>query len=411
MSKSRWWIVGVVVAVVAATAVWRLAPGDDNADAGLAATLTDVSVDSRDATNRYIYPVWATDGRTPLKLAYEDGQLQLTDPLAARERPPRLDVVLPGSKSMEPDAVAILPGSAQGPWIAVGSPSREIDPEDVTTTERPLVWTGSGLDPSDLPARADDPLELPADLRSNEGDGAYATIDAAVARLAGHEVAVVKTRQLSKDKKLDYGTFSVCRLDETCRWKAAAVPDNTAVDEVGSTGTGLVAVTTGYMDHGAIWFTDDPQLPWMRVGTAPGGTSLTSMQDGVGEVTLVWTARNGDVTVQTVRGSKLRTVVQRTHVQGKEPYHPAVAKVGGHWFLGGARQGPAGMRLPYENDSPTLWELRDKAWVPLDDDLLRNQPAQHIEVLFAGPKGTLRAFSSAAADGIVMGWQFGRTPS
>src|SRR5690242_4282551 len=119
VSKSRWWIVGVVVAVVAATAVWRLAPDDDNADAGLAATLTDVSVDSRDATNRYIYPVWATDGRTPLKLAYEDGQLQLTDPLAARERPPRLDVVLPGSKSMEPDAVAILPGSAQGPWIAV----------------------------------------------------------------------------------------------------------------------------------------------------------------------------------------------------------------------------------------------------------------------------------------------------
>ena len=125
--------------------------------------------------------------------------------------------------------------------------------------------------------------------------------------------------------------------------------------------------------HGML--TDDPQLPWMRVGTAPGGTSLTSMQDGVGEVTLVWTARNGDVTVQTVRDSKLRTVVQRTHVQGKEPYHPAVAKVGGHWFLGGARQGPAGMRLPYENDSPTLWELRDKAWVPLDDDLLRNQPA------------------------------------
>jgi hypothetical protein len=415
VSKVRWSIVVVAVALVLAVVAWRVT-NDDNGNGGNdgdemapTATLTDIEVDSSEA---YAFPVWGTDGRTPVKLGDVEGQLRLVDPLAARERiaEPRLDVVMPGGAKAHPAAGATLPGSEGGPWVAVATTPKDVDTKDLATTERPLVWTGPKVTSTEDPVRAADPVRLPVDLRSNEVDGATATIDAAVTRLGAKDVAVVAARQRDRTGKLDLASLSVCQLDN-CRWRPGAVPQNTAVDAVGSTGSGLVAVTGILSKRAAVWYADDADLTWKRIGSAPRGTTLQTVQDGAGTASLVWMDRDAnEIAVQTVRDGKLRNTVPRTEVDGKVSFIPTALEVGGRWYLGGGRPSIAKVSLPYRAGEPVLWELRDKTWVPLDDALLRNQPDQQIEVLFTDPDGDLRAFSSSAVQRIFMTWRFTRGP-
>ena len=406
MSKTWWSVVGVVALVLLGIGAWRLT-GDDE-EPGLRAALTDMGTETSEL---YVYPEWTTDGRTPVVLARLDGRLRVLDRVAERERitEPRLDVVLKGGDDARPEAVATMPGSPTGPWVAVARTPKQVAMDDKTTTERPLVWTGS--DPSGDPRATAEPTRLPVDLRSNGIDGASPLTDAAVARLGSTDVALVGITQADRNRTIDLASLSTCELDD-CRWRPGAVPENTPVHAVGSTRDGFIALTqerslSGKPQRSRIWYADSAELAWEQIGTAPKDGQLALLQDGPGTATLVWRAGE-DVLIQTVTKGRLRTAVPRRPFDWDTTRVETVLNTGKRWYLAGGRSGRANVALRYDAAEPVLWELRDGAWAGLDDPLLTNQPDQRIELLFTDPQKDLRAISASAVQRVYMTWRFTR---
>jgi hypothetical protein len=187
VSKTRWSMVGVLVAAALIFIVWSMTDGRGSKP--LSAALIAMHPDSSDA---YIYPVWTTDGRTPLKLANVGGEMTLLDPVDDYIADPPVGVTLPGATGARPQAVAALPGQADGPWVAVARRHKD-DNDDPQATDRPLVWHGHQRT-SGGPSPAAGAVELPVDLFTKESEGADTTIDVAVARLGDLDVRIRDVR-------------------------------------------------------------------------------------------------------------------------------------------------------------------------------------------------------------------------
>jgi hypothetical protein len=338
VSKARWSIVGVLVAAALVFIVWSMTDGRGSKP--LSAALIAMHPDSSDA---YIYPVCTTDGRTPLKLANVGGEMTLLDPVDDYIADPPVGVTLPGATGARPQAVAALPGQADGPWVAVARRHKD-DNDDPQATDRPLVWHGHQRT-SGGPSPAAGAVELPVDLFTKESEGADTTIDVAVARLGDLDVAAVAIHQNEKIEDPDVSGFAVCRLDD-CRWRPGAVPQNTAPQAVGSTGAGIVALTTSRPSKADIWYADDADLTWRQIGSAPSGATLQFIQDGAGVATLVWKSEGGKIAVQTVRDGKLRTAVPFAELEGEMARVHTALEVDGRWYLGGSRASTARLELP-----------------------------------------------------------------
>jgi hypothetical protein len=406
--KKRWWVgLGVIAvgAVVAGLVVW-LQPGTEQgrlaaSDEGrLSATLTDIQ---HEDTDTYVYPSWWTDGDTAVRLTAVDDNLVVNEPLARLEPTGDADLnaKMPVTQGTDTATVAALPGAAGAPWVAIAFESIDVEISDVTTTQRPLAWTGTERTSPDTTPQSS---SIPVDLRSNESNGAVMVADAAVATIGDSVLAVATTKQL------DSGSLHICDVSD-CQWSPRELPPGFSIDSIGSTGDGFIAVTD---EDEALWYADDAELTWKKIGTAPSGMQLESLQDGAGAATVVWIERQDDavsIQVGTVSDGQLNLEVDRTPVDGRIGRVTTVTKVEGRWYLGGSRPSSANLALPYDASEGTVWIQDGESWSPLDDELLANQPAQQVEALFVDADGALRAVSSSAVERDTMIWHLARPDS
>jgi hypothetical protein len=405
--RKRWWIGGAAVVVAAAlvgVAVWPHTGSQQ--EPPLEARLTDMQYET---TDTYEYAQWWTDGSTTVRLTANGDDLVVNEPVARVEGtadPSNDDLiaVLPAAPAIDPAAIAALPGDDGAPWVAIALDETD---DDALTAPPPLAWVANGRG-DDEPAPA--PIPLPVDLLGHTSSETSTAADAAVVRIGDTVLAVAATSQA------DAASLHACTVD-ACAWTPRELPGGAAIELLGSTGDGVVAITA---DRG-VWYADDVDLSWERVGAGPAGMEPQVVQDGEGTATVVWLDRadqdagsedaeadTDDVAIQTISAGRLDDAVKRTPVDGGVGGILTATEVDDRWHLGGSRASAANISLPYPAEEPSVWTFGDDSWHALEDELLRNQPDQRVEALWVDVGGDLRALTTSPVQRITMVWRLGR---
>lgn len=360
----------------------------------------------------YRFQQWWSDGDSVLSLfPTADGLGVARDRARMLEAPP-WHFTQPDR--VRPQSVAALPGSLNGPWVAIGdTASASGSGQD----QPPSLRSWSGQWSSDVAPGEDwtpQPTEsmLPAAPARVSSSDSILSASVAVAKLGGTPAAVAFYRQGREGTETPRTQgLAMCPDARDCVWDdELATPEGEPPLEIASTGTGFVLVTDG--PTARVWFSDDTHLRWREIGAAPGGAQLEAAVDGADGVLLLWRRsppaaervdpETGDavsaspsdpgpdhLTVQRVSSSgSIDDVVAALPLPADTGRLTCVAHLGDEWLVGGAITGTSDWEdMPYSPAQALLLRAGDEAWEDVTPEVLRHQPDETVQALYRGVDG------------------------
>lgn len=289
---------------------------------------------------------WWADGRSTLLLAPTDSGFAL---LPQREVPGgRWEAYVDTTSRVRRVDLAALPGSEDGPWVALGASS----PHTVDHTLR--SWSG------DWAGQSDPDAELPAPTASKvpaapdpviSGETALHSF-VAVATIDGHDLGVTAWHQESTSgvKNTTRG-LAVCPDASACRWGDELEAPGIPVD-LASTGTGFVLVVDGMVAR-AVDTPEGALLLWRTDG-----------DDGPDELSIQRVSTDGTVEDEV---EALPLPVDTYGIT-------SAARVDDRWVVGaGASDGHAWANPGYSPGRARLLRAGDEVWEDVTPEAMRHR--------------------------------------
>ena len=413
-------MVALLALVLGGVGGWLLTRSDDDGSASGDGSSFDVvlrDVETREDL-RYRFPAWWGDGQASLTLTPTRSGMLLRDPLAERRTDPEPTAFARiEDASVEPAAVAALPGGGGIPWLAVGFPDDLPSAEraDSAPVVRATTWTGA-----EEAERGDEPRDpgagttLPLRTTAYQYGGGGPQFGAALARIDGRVRAYVTADQRTRtyrsgrrERRQLFAGDATCPDVRRCRWRVVPRPDGQPSYGLGSTGSGFVLVTRGSDDRLVVRYADDAALTWREVGRLPAGSTLQTTQSGDGRVLLVTLSRAGgarSVAVTAVdAGGRMSEAVTPAEVPDDLRRVGPVLRVGDDWLLGGAARAQK-VDLRYDSDAAVLLRRDGDRWASVGGAELAAQPDQVVTALQLGPperQGDERPIEMATSSAVL----------
>lgn len=315
---------------------------------------------------------WWTDGRSTLLLAPTDSGFAL---LPQREVPGgRWEAYVDTTSRVRPVDLAALPGSEDGPWVALGASSAHT--VDHTLRSWSGDWAGQSDPDAALPAPTASKVPAAPDPMISGETALHSFV--AVATIDGHDLGVTAWHQGSTSgvKNTTRG-LAVCPDASACRWGDELEAPGIPVALV-STGTGFVLVVDG-MDGVRVLFADDAGLDWQEVGKAPEGMHLARAVDTPEGALLLWGTDGDDgpdeLSIQRVStDGTVEDEVEALPLPVDTYGITSAARVDDRWVVGaGASDGHAWANPGYSPGRARLLRAGDEVWEDVTPEAMRHR--------------------------------------